>query len=231
MADPVSADGNNQGGVQATQPTTNTPSAPAPGNEDAAALRAELARKDAELTKVRAEAASHCVKGNEARSAADKAAEANGEFKALAESRAARIAELEGHAPHAQKWREHEERETARITTVRASLEPHWQAALDAAPSLEGKQAVLTAIEAARGTQKPPPGKPPVQGGAPGAPAATDWNEVIHDQAALRAAKARDPVGFANFLATHDGSADRKPTTHELMQARRTAKAARKPGV
>ncbi len=143
-----------------------------------------------------------------------------------------RLAELEAHAPAAQKWAAHEASETARIANLRAALDPSLQAAVDAASTLEGKLAVLAALDVARGTQKPPPGKPPVQGGAPSAPAATDWNDVVNDQAALRAAKARDPVGFANWLATQDGSADRKPTTHELMQAHRAAKAARaKPGV
>lgn len=204
-------------GAPAAQATTTT--------DDAAAIRAELERTRAELAKVRQEAAAHRV---EKRTAAEKAAEDAGEHKKHAELLKARLAELEPLEGAAKRWAEHEARETARIARVRESLEPHWQVALDAAPTLDGKLAVLTAIDAAKGSAKPPPSKPPVTGGAPGAPpTSTDWNAVIGDPVALREAKARDPAGWAAHRATLVGGS--KPVTHfERFAAAARERAAKK---
>lgn len=195
----------------AQAPVASAPAASSPAQDDVAALKAEIAA-------LRKEAASHRVRARDERTAAEKAAEEQGQFKALAEARAARVKELEALEPVAKRWQEHEQREVARIQALRESLDAHWQVALDAAPSLEGKQAILAAIDAAKGRAPP---KPPVNGAAPGAPASTDWSSVMGDPTAFREAKARDPQGWAAHRAGLIGSA--KPLTHfeRLQQALR----------
>src|SRR5688572_32710146 len=87
-----------QGSAQAAPPTTTTSTPPSVD------YAAELARAQKEIADLRKEAASHRTARNEARSAADKAAEEQGQFKALADSYKARIAELEGLEAPAQQW-------------------------------------------------------------------------------------------------------------------------------
>jgi hypothetical protein len=207
----------NQGGAQAAQPATTT-AAQAPSVTD---LQAELARAQAEAKKLRDEAASHRVRANEQRSAAEKALEEQGQFKALAEERARRLAELESLEGPAKRWAEHEKRETERLAKAREALSPEWQAALDAAPSLEGKQAILAALDKAKPAA---PQRAPVGGGPPAGPAAADedWFSLADSPNDLRAAIARNPTGWQRFQQEQLAGPSKQPTTFQLVNGGRT---------
>lgn len=218
-----------QGGTQAAPPV-NAPATPPAGSDDVASLRSRLERTEAELTKTRQEAAAHRVAKNEQRTAAEKAAEEQGQYKALAESLKARVAELEPLEGSAKQWREYEARETTRLAKARDGLEPHWQAAIDAQPTIAGKQAILDGITASRGagtTTPAPPTKAPPSGAPGGAPAAVDWQAVSNDQSQLQAAIARDPQGWQAYKAQLRGPARPLTTYERMQQQRRSADAKR----
>lgn len=207
MADQASgteANGN-QGGAQAAQPTTTAPQAPAQsGGEDIASLKASLARAESELEKTRKEAAGHRNAKNEARTAAEKALEEQGQYKALADERAKRLAELESLEGPAKRWAEHEARVTASVAAAREALTPEWKAALDAAQTLDGKQAILSALEGTKATGKQPPAKAPPGGGPPASPAAEDedWQSLADSPTEFDAAIARNPAGWQRFSSS-----------------------------
>lgn len=204
----------NEGGAQAAQPVTTSTGAAAPTVDYAA----EIARRDSEIASLRKESASSRVAKNEARTTAEKLAEEQGQFKALAESYKARIAELEPYEGPAKSWAAHEKRELERVTAARAQLAPEAQAALDAVPTLEGKLAVLNVLSKGAPMQRPAPEKPPIPGGAPPAPNGTDWTS-FSSEAELKAAKQRDPAGWKQFLESQ-GSGARSLTYIERMQQR-----------
>lgn len=208
----------NQGGTQAAAPTTAASTAPAStSSDDLSALRTRLERTEAELEKTRKEAAGRRV-------AANKAAEENGEYKALAENLKARVAELEPLEPLAKRWAAHEQRELERLNAARAGLPPEAQAALDAVPTLEGKQAILNLLGSKGGpAQRPPPEKPPIPGGAPPPPNGTDWTS-FSTSAELEAAKQRDPAGWKTYLESQGGTS-RSLTFIERMQQRASKQA------
>lgn len=186
-------------------------------------VMARLQRLDEVEQKLRAvtdEAAQRRVAAKQERERAEKLAEEQGQFKALADSYKARIAELEPQLgpleEQAKRWRAHEERERQRIKATRESLPPHWQAALDAAGSLEAQQAVLAAIDSERATNKRTPASPP-PGGNPAA-GAVDFAQVANDPAALRAAKVADPSGWERFKASMRRGSSAATTTFALRQ-------------
>lgn len=181
------------------------------------AARLELLEKENKA--LRDESASKRVKAREATLAAEKLAEEQGQHKALAESLKQRIGELEPLEGDAKAWRAHLERETARLAKVREGLPGHWQQALDASPTLDGKQAILSAYEAERATstQGKTPAKAPMPGNPPGA-ASTDWSQVASDPKALREAKERDPSGWSAFVQSVSGGGARILTSFERRQ-------------
>jgi|GEM_PF-4105344 len=168
---------------------------------DVMARLARLDEVEAKLRSVTDEAAQRRVAAKQERERAERLAEEQQNYKVLADSLKARIAELEPQLgpleEQARRWRAHEEREKQRIKTMREQLPPHWQAALEAAGSLEAQQAVLTAIENERATTKRTPASPP-PGGNP-AHGSVDFAQVANDPAALRAAKEADPTGWERF--------------------------------
>lgn len=189
---------------------------PAPGvPED---YRARFEAADKEIKALREEAASRRVKAKEATAAAEKAAEEQGQYKALADSLKARVGELEPLEADAKQWRAHVERESQRLAKVREGLPAHWQAALDASPSLDGKQAILSAYESERaagaGNSKQP-AKAPAPGNPPGAAASHDWQALAANPAALKEAKARDPQGWRAFIDGFAGRGAKPQTTAE----------------
>lgn len=184
---------------------SQAPGSAAGNTNGSAALPADVMAKlqrldevEAKLRSVSDEAAQRRIAAKQERERAEKLAEEQGQFKALADSYKARIAELEPQLgpleEQAKRWRAHEERERARIKATRESLPPHWQAALDAAGSLEAQQAILQAVDAERGSGKRTPANPP-PGGNPAA-GGVDFAMVANDPAALKAAKLADPDGW-----------------------------------
>lgn len=202
-------------------------SAALPG--DVAARLARLDEIEGELKRVKDEAAQKRIAAKQERERAEKLAEEQQNFKVLADSLKARIAELEPQLgpleEQAKRWRAHEERERQRVKAMRESLPPHWQAALDAAGSLEAQQAVLQAIEAESASGKRTPAKAP-PGGAPAA-GAVDFAQVASDPAALKAAKLADPSGWERFKASMRRGPAAANTTFAM---RREAMAAAKRG-
>lgn len=94
-------------------------------------------------------------------------AEAKGEHQRALELRTQeleekqkRLAELEVLEPDAKKWREHLANEAKRIDAEKATLAPHWQQAIDAAPTVEAKRAILNAISNEQPASRPKPGVP-----------------------------------------------------------------------
>lgn len=190
----VESNNNADGGA-----VSNTGSAALPA--DVQARLARLDEVEKKLQQVTDEAAQRRIAAKTERERAEKLAEEQGQFKALADSLKARLAELEPQVgpleEEAKRWRAHQSREQERIKAMRASLPAHWQAALDAAGSLEAQQAVLQAIDAETAGSKRTPAKAP-PGGNPAA-GAVDFSQVANDPAALRAAKEADPSGWERF--------------------------------
>lgn len=117
-----------------------------------------------------------------------------------ADTLAGRVKELEAYEPDAKAYRAGVTEELKAIETEKASLAPAAQAALDAAPTLAGKRAVLAAL---RGTSAPAaPGKPvhtpSPASGAPAPNTPVDFDAAFRGGVkALDEAKAKDPTGFA----------------------------------
>lgn len=204
--------------TETQQQETTTTESKAPGVPAEVLSRLEALEKENKA--LRDESASKRVKAREAQLAAEKAAEEQGQHKALAESLKQRLAELEPLEGDAKAWRAHLEREQERLAKVRETLPQHWQAAFDASTSLEGKQKLLAAYEADRSTsvQTKQPAKAPGAGNPPGA-ASTDWQQLAaSDPAALREAKVRDPQGWAAFTQKLMGGGAKVLTTFERRQ-------------
>ena len=199
-----------------TQETT-TVKTEAPGAPSDISARLEALEKENKA--LRDESAAKRVKAREATLAAEKAAEEQGQHKALAESLKQRIGELEPLEAHAKAWLAHLEREQARLAKVREGLPGHWQTALDASPTLDGKQAILAAYEAEKASAPAgkQPAKAPPLGNPPGG-ASTDWTAVASDPRALREAKDRDPTGWQQFVQSTTGVGARILTSFERRQ-------------
>lgn len=189
---------------------SQAPGSAAGNTNGSAALPADVMAKlqrldevEAKLRSVSDEAAQRRIAAKQERERAEKLAEEQGQFKALADSYKARIAELEPQLgpleEQAKRWRAHEERERQRIRATRETLPAHWQAALDAAGSLEAQQAVLQAIEQESAGSKRTPAKAP-PGGNPAA-GSVDFASLANDPAALKAAKLADPEGWERIKA------------------------------
>lgn len=195
-------------------------------------VMARLQRLDEVEAKLRAvtdEAAQRRVAAKQERERAEKLAEEQGQFKALADSYKARIAELEPQLgplqQQAERWRAYEQAETARLKAAREQLPAHWQAAIDAAGSLDGQQAILRAYEAERASGKRTPANPP-PGGNPAA-GGVDFGQVAGDPSALRAAKIADPSGWERFKASMRRTSSGTNTTFAMRQEALAAAAKR----
>ena len=215
---------------------SQAPGSAAGNTNGSAALPADVMAKlqrldevEAKLRTVSDEAAQRRIAAKTERERAEKLAEEQGQFKALADSLKARIAELEPQLgpleEQAKRWRAHEERERARVKATRESLPPHWQAALDAAGSLEAQQAILQAVDAeSAGSRRTPARAPP--GGNPAA-GSVDFAGLANDPAALKAAKLADPEGWERVKAGMRRFTGGASTTFAMRQQAMAAAAKR----
>ena len=132
--------------------------------EEIADLRAAKAERDALKTKL----ADDKKAEREARKAAQADAEKSGELAKALEAAKARLAELEAVEPLANRWREHESAEIARLDKRAADLPEAFADLYRGAGDLAAKAKVLAAFDAV--AAKAPPTKvthPPVAIGAP----------------------------------------------------------------
>jgi hypothetical protein len=186
-----------------------------------ASLRSELEKLRKEAASLRDESASRRIKAREESERALKLAEEKGEFDKVAGALRARLAELEPLEADAKAWRAHAEQEAKALDARRTSLPVHWQTALDAAGSVDGKRAVLAAHDAERATTAPAaPKHTPQASGAP-VGASPDWATIMasSDIEAIRAAKAADPAGWAAM--TSRNAAPRSLSTADRIAALR----------
>lgn len=123
-----------------------------------AQLEQEIQKRDAELSKVRNEAADRRVALRKEEEARQAALLEQGEYKALAESQAKQIEEykaateaMESLKVKAAAFDAWEARELESIEAQKAGLPPEAQAALDAAGSLTAKRAFLDALNVTKG--------------------------------------------------------------------------------
>lgn len=179
--------------------------------EHTAPLQSELEKANAELKKVRDEAARRRVEKNEASQAAAKAAEeqqqykvALDETKALLESTKAQLAELQQERdtlrPLAERYTGWEKQQLESIKTRESQIpDGPFKDLLAAQSTVEGKLKVIAAYDeaqkAAQGTK--PEHKPPTDGPPAGAdPTSSPWDKLKRDggggmSARLRASAVR----------------------------------------
>lgn len=199
-------------------------SAPAGGAPDVATLMARLEKLEAEKAKLINESVERKKRAKEEADKAAALAEEQGQYRQALESYKKRVADLEESSGAAERWRAHEARELERINTIRAGLPDAAQRALDAVNDVDGKRAVLEALQAAQPAQQQQERAKVPPGGTPGA-SPVDWATIArsNDLTAIREARAKDPDGWAAL--TSSGRTQRPQT---FIERQRAALAARK---
>ncbi len=124
----------------------------------------------------------------------------------------------------AAAWSAHQAAETARIDGLKAALLPHQQAALDAAPTLDGKRTVLAMIAADKAATDAKPVNPPL--GSPGAPAPAG---AVVDIAKLVAAGTTVETLKKNHLAEYEAYLDSFSSSRARSGASRFLHVVKKP--
>jgi uncharacterized protein YcbK (DUF882 family) len=155
----------------------------------------------AELAVVKAEQASAKAAAKEERKRLQAEAEAAGEMQKAYDAAKARLAELEGLEPLAQKWRAYEAEEAKRLAVEAATLPEAVRDLYATAGDIDAKRKVLAAFRAAAPSTQTQKGTPPSMG-APPAVSGADFEAALADKSGKKAAemKARDPVGFAAWM-------------------------------
>lgn len=193
-----------------TEQTTTAPvasEAPAPSGaptESVESLKTALAEREKRLEQLARENADRRTRAKEAQTAAEKALEEQGQYKALAEERAKRVAELEQYEADAKAFRAYQAQKAEALKAKRETLPPAVAAAFDAA---EGNVAAQEAIVAAfAGVPEAPPkaknGPTLTSGAGP-----TDWRAALADPVLWAAAKQADPQGAAAYMKSIAGGA------------------------
>ena len=166
---------------------------------------AKLEALEAEFAKARQEAAEKFQRQQEE-------AVKNGEFKTAYEAQSQKLKELEQLAPLAEKYRAIEKAELAKIEEQAKSLPEAFKKLYSGAVDLEAKRDVLAAYAALPTTVAP---KDVLQAPATGAPpsqSSVDFAEAMQKgEKEFSEAKARDPKGFANWMANLFGTNKQSP--------------------
>ena len=188
----------NTGTEAAPSPESSTPADKAADAVDVEALKAAAAR----LADLEAKIASEKKADRDARKRAQEEAEKAGELAKALEAAKARLAELEGLEPLAQRWRAFEADEIKRLDGEAASLPDAARDLYVAASDVDGKRKVLAAFKAVAPAAD---GKTKAPGTPMGAPPPS---HEIDFAAAFRAggeqwadARRRDPKGADAFVS------------------------------
>lgn len=188
----------------------STPPATSTDVDNVEALKAAAAR----LADLEAKIANDKKADRDAKKRAQEEAAAAGEMQKAYEAAKARLAELEGLEPLAQKWRAYEAEEAKRLDAEAAAMPDAVRDLYASAGDIDAKRKVLAAFRAAQPatTQK---GTPPSMG-APPAVSGADFEAALADKSGKKAAelKARDPQGFAKWM--RDKISGSKPAASSL---------------
>lgn len=171
--------------------------APSPDVVDLDSLKAAAA----ELAALKAEAAEAKKLDREAKKRAQEQAEQAGELAKALEAAKARLAELEGVEPLAQKWRSYEAEEAKRLDAEAAALPDAVRDLYQSASDIEARRKVLAAFRATSSSTAPVKGQPPPMG-APAPVSAVDIEAALADKSGQKLAeiKKRDPGAVSAFF-------------------------------
>lgn len=203
--------------VEPTPPAPAPAPAPAAGGSGAgpapaapetvsltAAELADLRAQAAEAAALKAKIGESTAKAKAERERVAKEAEANGELAKALELARAQLAELEGAAPLAEKWRAYEAAETKRLDESASKLPDAFAALYKRAGDVEAKREVLAAYEAVMATAAGAPAAPktPPTGAVPPSKSPVDFEAAFREGGkAWEDAKARDPEGAKAYSA------------------------------
>ena len=170
--------------------------APSPDVVDIDSLKAAAA----ELAALKAEAAEAKKLDREAKKRAQEQAEQAGELAKALEAAKARLAELEGVEPLAQKWRSYEAEEAKRLDAEAAALPDAVRDLYQSASDIEARRKVLAAFKGVS-SSTPTKGQPPSMG-APAPVSAVDIEAALADKSGQKLAeiKKRDPGAVSAFF-------------------------------
>lgn len=165
---------------------------------------AKLEALEAEFAKARQEAAEKFQRQQEE-------AVKNGEFKTAYEAQSQKLKELEQLAPLAEKYRAFEKAELAKIEEQAKSLPEAFKKLYAGAVDLEAKRDVLAAYGALPNSTPKDVLTAPATG-APPSQSSIDFAEAMQKgEKEFSEAKARDPKGFANWMANLFGTNKQSP--------------------
>jgi hypothetical protein len=156
-----------------------------------------------ELAALKAQMASAKQSDRDARKAAQADAERSGEMEKALQVAKARLAELEGYEPLANRWRAHEEAESKRLDAEAAALPEAVRAIYGKQADIDAKREILAAFRSTSTTPPKTVGQPPSMGSPP-AVSVVDFDDALTDATGRKAAeaKARDPQGWSSWLAS-----------------------------
>jgi hypothetical protein len=187
-----------------------SPDTSAPKSADVVDVEA-LKAAAAELAALKAKQADEKKADREARKRAQEEAEKAGELAKALDAAKARLAELEGAEPLAQKWRAYEAEEAKRLDAEAAALPEAVRDLYQSASDLDARRKVIAAFRAAGAAAPKAVGTPPAMG-APPSVTAVDVEAAMQDPTGKKLAeiKARDPGAvsafFGKLLGARDGS-------------------------
>lgn len=179
------------------------PSSPAPEGAPADTFDVEAAKAAmAKLADLEAKIASEKAAAREEKKRAQEQAEAAGKLAEAYEAAKARLAELEGVEPLAQKWRAYEAEEAKRLDAEAASLPDAVRDLYQSAGDIDARRKVIAAFKATASTSAPVKGQPPAMG-APAPVSALDIEAAIADKTGAKLAeiKKRDPGAVSSWFA------------------------------
>jgi len=192
-----------------TEPVAQPEAEAAPTAEEIADLRAARAERDALKAKLSDDAKAE----REARKAAQAEAEKAGELAKAYESAKARLAELEGLEPLANRWREHESAEVSRLDKRAAELPEAFADLYKSASDLASKAKILAAFDSAKGPATKQTHAPVSIGAPASTPQVIDFAAAARDPKQWAEAKERDGKGAIAWIQARMRPSTGAPST------------------